>query len=110
RRKLSAKVDQSFSEFLVRAENSCRINGVGEQLPDELLVHRRANDEERPAGRGLFRRMRRVGDKEPGHRIFDEKIREEQRRGFHGGISAAPEKTLVAGEEVMFPKMMAQPR
>ena len=77
---------------------------VGEQAADDLVVHRRAHHQ--PA---LLRRVRRPADQVAGERVFDEIIEEELRRPFHGRIGFFGQELLIAREQVLFPKMLAEP-
>ncbi len=77
---------------------------VGEQAADDLVVHRRAHHQ--PA---LLRRVRRPADQIAGERVFYQVIEEELRRPFHGRIGFFGQELLIAREQVLFPKVLAEP-
>ena len=81
-----------------------RLDRVGEQVADDLVVHRRAHDE--PA---LLGGVGRPADQPAGLRVLDEEIHEEQRGVLHDRVGPIREELTVAGVEVVVPEVVAEP-
>ena len=97
------------AKVLVHAENFRGLDAVAEQVADDLLVHRRPGADAGAFRDAVLRRHGRAGDEPVVLRFFDQRIEEELRRAFHRRVEAL-QKISVAGEEVMFPEILAEPR
>src|SRR4051794_34521088 len=102
---LLPKAGKSSGEFSVLFENTSSFNCVGQQVANNLMIHRGSHNHT-----ALFGGIGRSTDQLAGLRIFNQVIREEQACVLHGGIGACAEEILIAGEKIMFPQMLAQPR
>ena len=102
-----------FYKLIVDSEYLRRLNAIGEQIVDDLLIHGRAHRQVRVftirCAETIFGRYRWAGDELARFRIFDEKIEEEFGRLFHNRKGLLLQKFSVAPECVMFPEMLAAP-
>ena len=81
---------------------------VGEEVPQDLHVHRRPGADRRAKRMAVLRRDGGTGDKPFVCRLFLQGIQEEFGRAFHRGINALQD-LLVPAEFVAIPEMQAQP-
>jgi len=97
-RDTAAQLGQLSAKVWVHAERFGGFDAVGEQITDNLMVHRRTGDES-----AVFRRVGRRAYQPAGLWVLDEKIDEKHRRPFHYGVRLLFEKHFIAAEQVMLP-------
>ena len=81
--------------------------------PNDLLIHATSHGEIGGSSRAgfefVFRGCRWAGDQFAGFGMLNEEIEEELGRFLHNRVGPIFEKFLVAGESVVFPKVLAAP-
>jgi hypothetical protein len=76
------------AEFRIHAENFRCLDAVGEQVAQNFHVHRRPGaDAGMAVGMRVLRRQGRTGHQPVVRRVFHQRVEEELRRAFHGGIN-----------------------
>ena len=74
-------------ELGVPPQDLGRLHRVGEEVADDLVVHRRAHDEA-----ALLGRVGRPADQPAGLRVLDEEVHEEQRGVLHDRVGPIREE------------------